>query len=104
MTFNLTSSIRYKENIEESSYGLDEVMQLRAVTFNYKSDPTAPRSFGFIAEEVDAIGLKQLVSYNIIDQPESVHYELMVPLLAKAIQEQQAMIEYLKARVAALGG
>jgi hypothetical protein len=100
----LTSSIRYKENIENTFYGLDEVMQLRAVTFNYISDPTAPRSFGFIAEEVDAIGLKELVSYNIIDQPESVHYELMAPLLAKAIQEQQAMIEDLKARVAALGG
>jgi len=100
----LTSSIRYKENIENTFYGLNEVMQLRAVTFNYISDPTAPRSFGFIAEEVDAIGLKELVSYNIIDQPESVHYELMVPLLAKAIQEQQAMIEDLKARVAALGG
>jgi len=100
----LTSSIRYKENIENTFYGLDEVMQLRAVTFNYKSDPTAPRSFGFIAEEIDAIGLKELVSYNENKQPESVHYELMAPLLAKAIQEQQAMIEDLKARVAALGG
>lgn len=100
----LTSSIRYKENIEESAYGLDELMQLRSVTFNYKSDPTFARSLGFIAEEVDAIGLRELVSYNEENKPETVHYELMTALLTKAIQEQQAMIEDLKARVAALGG
>jgi len=100
----LTSSIRYKENIEESAYGLDELMQLRSVTFNYKSDPTSARSLGFIAEEVDAIGLRELVSYNEENKPETVHYELMTALLTKAIQEQQAMIEDLKARVAALGG
>jgi hypothetical protein len=107
----LTSSIRYKENIENISYGLDEVMQLRAVTFNYKSDPTAPRSVGFIAEEVDAIGLKELVSYNEENKPETVHYELMTSLLTKAIQEQQAliqnqqaMIEALEARITKLGG
>jgi hypothetical protein len=105
----LTSSIRYKENIEESAYGLDELMQLRSVTFNYKSDPTSARSLGFIAEEVDAIGLRELVSYNEENKPETVHYELVVSLLTKAIQEQQAMIqeqqamiEDLKARISVL--
>lgn len=98
----LTSSIRYKENIENVSYGLNEVLNLRSVIYNYKTDPNASKSIGFIAEEVEEI-VPEAVYYKD-GQPDALNYEFIIPLLAKAIQEQQAMIEDLKARVAALGG
>jgi hypothetical protein len=98
----LSSSLRYKENIENVSYGLNEVLNLRSVIYNYKTDPDAPKSIGFIAEEVEEL-VPEAVYYKD-GQPDALNYEFIIPLLAKAIQEQQAMIEDLKARVAALGG
>lgn len=98
----LTSSIRYKENIENVSYGLNEVLNLRSVIYNYKTDPNASKSIGFIAEEVEEI-VPEAVYYKD-GQPDALNYEFIIPLLTKAIQEQQAMIEDLKARVEALGG
>lgn len=99
----LSSSLRYKNNIENIQYGLSEVMQLRPVSFNYKANPDDPKSLGFIAEEIETVGVKEAVYYKD-GLPDSLNYESIIPLLTKAIQEQQAMIEELKARVAALGG
>jgi hypothetical protein len=98
-----TSSRRYKNSIENAPYGLAEVMQLRPVTFKGNND--GDKIFGgFVAEEIDAVGLTQFVQYDDQNRPDSVGYDRMVSLLTKAIQEQQAMIEDLKSRVTALGG
>jgi hypothetical protein len=71
---------------------------------HYKEPEGAVKKGGFIAEEVDALGLKEFVQYGEDNEPSGLDYGLMTSLLTKAIQEQQAMIEDLKARVAALGG
>jgi hypothetical protein len=96
-----TSSLRYKNSVENATYGLAEVMQLRPVT--YKGNNDGDTVFGgFIAEEVHDIGLSQFVQYDEQNRPDALAYGNMVSLLTKAVQEQQAMIEDLKARIAVL--
>jgi hypothetical protein len=96
-----TSSLRYKNSVADAPYGLAEVMQLRPVT--YKGNNDGDTVFGgFIAEEVHAIGLTQFVQYDDLNRPDALGYGNMVSLLTKAIQEQQAMIEDLKARLETL--
>ena len=96
-----TSSIRYKNSVADAPYGLAEVMQLRPVT--YKGNNDGDTVFGgFIAEEVHDIGLSQFVQYDEQNRPDALAYGNMVSLLTKAVQEQQAMIEDLKARIAVL--
>jgi hypothetical protein len=103
--YRSTSSIKYKQNVVDAVYGLNEVMQLRPVTYEGKSEVDAGKRFGgFIAEEVDAIGLNEFVVYDENNNPDSLGYDRMVSLLTKAIQEQQAIIEQLKADVEALKG
>jgi len=98
-----TSSLRYKENVQDATHGLSEVLKLRSVTYNGKND--GDKVFGgFIAEEVDTAGLNEFVVYDEDGKPDALHYGNMVALMAKAIQEQQAIIEQLKADVAALKG
>jgi len=99
-----TSSLRYKNSIADATYGLTEVMQLRAVTFKGNADGDTVFG-GFIAEEIDAVAkLKPFVVYDAEGRPDALNYGSMVSLIAKAIQEQQAVIEDLKARLTALGG
>ena len=57
---------------------------------------------GLIAEEVHEAGLTEFVEYNAAGEPDAVYYSNMVALLTKAIQEQQAIIQSLTARIAAL--
>lgn len=96
-----TSSLRYKTDVQDAKHGLAEVLQLRSVTFKGKNDGDTIFG-GLIAEEVHAAGLTEFVVYDDNRQPDALHYGNMVGLLVKAVQEQQALITDLKARVAAL--
>jgi len=102
-----SSSLRYKHDIEDYNKGLSEVMQLRPVLFKFNGEDRT--NIGFIAEEVDELGLTEAMLYNEEEKPEGVIYANMVSLLTKAIQELKAIndaqasrIETLEAKVAAL--
>lgn len=101
------SDERIKENITSLDSGLDVVAKLNPVTYKYKEDWSKDQSTqtGFIAQEL----LTALDGKNYIDgivqqggQYMSVAYQNIIPILTKAIQEQQAIINDLKARIKTL--
>ena len=100
-----TSSIKYKQNVKDAVHGLSDLLNLRAVTYEGKSEEDAGKTFGgLIAEEVHNAGLNEFVQYADDGSPDALAYGNMVSLCIKAIQEQQQMIETLQAKVAALEG
>jgi hypothetical protein len=99
--FRSTSSQRYKNTIQDATHGLTELLTLRPVT--YKGNDDGDLVFGgLIAEEVHEAGLTEFVQYNEEDQPDALAYGNMVSLCIKAIQEQQATITALEARITQL--
>jgi hypothetical protein len=87
-----TSSLRYKNTVNDATHGLTELLTLRPVT--YKGNNDGDTVFGgLIAEEVHDAGLTEFVQYNDEDEPDALAYGNMVSLCIKAIQEQQATIE-----------
>lgn len=101
--YKSTSSVKYKKNVQDSIHGLDDLLKLRSVTYEGKSENDAGKTFGgLIAEEVHEAGMTEFVQYAEDGTPDALAYGNMVSLCIKAIQEQQAMIEELKAKVAAL--
>ena len=98
-----TSSLKYKKDVQDATHGLAEVMALRPVTYKGKAETDAGKTFGgLIAEEVHAAGLTEFVQYAKDGSPDALDYGNMVSLLTKAIQEQQALITQLTARITAL--
>jgi len=96
-----TSSQRYKNTINDATHGLTELLALRPVT--YKGNNDGDTVFGgLIAEEVHDAGLTEFVQYDDDNQPDALAYGNMVSLCIKAIQEQQATITALEARIATL--
>lgn len=104
-----TSDAREKQNIRDLNYGLKEVMQLRPVSFEWKSNPQWGSKIGFIAQEVQPI-LSEVVQQGALkDRTEllndlqqtthdknemlGIYYSDIIPVAVKAIQEQQAIIE-----------
>jgi hypothetical protein len=95
--YRATSSLKYKNNVQDYDKGLNEVMQLRPVTYESKSEIEKGATFaGLIAEEVHDLGLTEFVQYAEDGTPDALSYSNMVSLLVKAIQEQQVQIEELK--------
>lgn len=104
--YNTSSDYRLKENITTLENGLDRLNKLKPVKFQWKSD--GKEDEGFIAHEVDDVfpyaifGEKDAVYEDGKIKPQGMDYGRITPLLVKAIQEQQTIIEDLKARIEAL--
>jgi len=105
--YRSTSSLRYKENVQDYSNGLADLAKLRPVTFNSKQkeskeNPDVHTYAGFIAEEVHDAGLTEFVQYNDQGQPDALAYANMVALLTKSIQELSAKNDALEVRLSQL--
>tara|TARA_B100000963_G_C22499202_1_gene612945 strand:+ start:16 stop:1047 length:1032 start_codon:yes stop_codon:yes gene_type:complete len=100
------SDERKKDNIQNITLGLDAVKELRPVSFDWKNNKGNDQ-LGFIAQEVETTSLKQLVSTykdENIEDLRRLNKEGLIPVLVKAIQEQQDIIEDLKSRIETLEG
>jgi hypothetical protein len=98
-----TSSLRYKNTIQNTTHGLTELLKLRPITYKGNSVNDGDKIFGgLIAEEVHEAGLTEFVEYNEKGEPDALAYGNMVSICIKAIQEQQTKIETLEAKVKAL--
>lgn len=102
----LVSSIRYKKNVKPLEFGLDAVMKLRPISYEYK-DGFMPDKFnpgrqdGFIAEEVQKVD-PRLTPLDTEGKPKSVEYAQMSAMLVRAIQDQQQEIWELRVALGAL--
>jgi trimeric autotransporter adhesin len=101
-----TSDYRLKENIVPMIGALDKVALLKPCTYTWKN--SQENSQGFIAHELAEIcpeavvGEKDAVNEDGSIKTQSIDTSFLVATLTAAIQEQQAIIETLTARIEAL--
>ena len=109
------SDIRLKKNITTITNGLDKISALNPVKFNwidgFVESEEGKDMLGFVAQEVYNIipeavesfgGNSLTIGDTIIDNPLRVNEKFIIPVLVKAIQEQQAQIEILKSEIQTL--
>jgi hypothetical protein len=109
-TISAISDIRFKENVRDLNVGIAEVMALKPRLYDWKEGKGADikNARGFIAQEFEEV-FPDLIDEWRDPAPEgeepykSVRADL-IPVLVKAIQEQQAIITQLQADVQALKG
>lgn len=106
-TFGTTdlSDRRLKHDIAPTAVdGLDVVNRLNVVEFRYNRHPDHLHPAGFIAQEVQEV-YPEMVSEHPDTEGEttlSTMRSALVPVLVKAIQEQQELIQKLTSRIEAL--
>ena len=108
-SYGAISDIKLKENIVDATPKLANLMQVKVRNYNLKSDPSN-KQIGVIAQELEEV-FPALIDETPDTDAEgndlgtttkAVKYSVFVPMLIKAIQEQQALIESLTARITAL--
>ena len=97
----ISSSRRYKEDIQDMGGASAGLMRLRPVTFRYKApfaDGSQPVQYGLIAEEVAEV-YPDMVARSADGQVETVKYQLLDPMLLNEVQRQQVEIRELQERL-----
>ncbi len=100
--FDNPSDRRLKQNIQPLQYGLQTVLALRPVSYQWKNASDSRVNLGLIAQEVEPI-VPEVVSRD--ENPEhhlALQYNGLIPVLIKAVQEQQALINEQRAQNAEL--
>jgi hypothetical protein len=100
----MSSSLRFKEDVEDMGKASAALMQLRPVVFHYKpsyDDGSHILQYGLIAEEVAKV-YPNLVQYDNEGQPLAVRYHLINAMLLNEVQKQHAQIEEQAAEIASL--
>jgi hypothetical protein len=107
-SYGAISDAKLKENVTDATPKLDKLNQVRVVNYNLIGE--TQKQIGVIAQELEQIfpGMVEETQDRDADGNElgtttkAVKYSVFVPMLIKAMQEQQATIESLTARIAAL--
>lgn len=113
-SYNTTSDYRLKTNIEDLAGGLDRVLQMRPVAFDWKASGEPSR--GFIAHELEPIepdavtGLKDAMAHDDRGAPDApdvpvyqqVDLSFLIPDMVAAMQDIKAQLDAALARIAAL--
>jgi hypothetical protein len=90
-----SSDVNKKHNIRNLPYGLNTINQLNPVAFDWNENDIT--DIGFIAQDIESI-IPESVITNW-DSQLIFRQEKIVPILVKAIQEQQALIKALEQRI-----
>jgi hypothetical protein len=93
-----TSDARLKTNIQPLNYGLKEVLQMRPVRYNWKSDPTANAKIGLIAQEVQQL-IPEVVVGDAKKEMLGMNYAELVPVLINAVKELDQKIEKIEKEI-----
>jgi len=96
VSFNSTSSIRFKKNVEPLSDALSSLQKLRGVTYNWIE--TGKSDIGLIAEEVNEV-FPEVVKKDETDVPEGIDYGKLVAVLIESVKELTEKVKILEGKV-----
>lgn len=105
---NETSDARFKKNVSPISNGLQKILAMNGVTYDWRRDEFPDRNFlsgkqyGLIAQELEKV-IPELVDTDE-DGWKSIEYSHIVPVLIEAIKEQQAIIDGQQTELTSLKG
>jgi hypothetical protein len=101
--FNVTSDARLKENIQPLDEGLKTVLRLQPYQYEKKSGLSSTTEaipeFGFLAQDILPLMPALVHESRDSEKTLSVNYTALIPVLTKAIQEQELTIRRLENKI-----
>ena len=97
----ITSSARFKDNVQPMDKASEAIHDLKPVTFRYKQelDPEGIPQFGLVAEDVEKVN-PDLVARDEQGKPYTVRYEAVNAMLLNEFLKEHGKVQQLEATVA----
>jgi len=97
-----TSSVRFKQDVQELGYGLKDVLSMRPVSFRYKPEMNMGDAtrIGFIAEEMQQL-VPDVVALDEQGRPSGIDYPSLTAVIANAIKDLATITGQFKANLIA---
>jgi hypothetical protein len=102
VAYATSSDERIKRDINQTSHGLSDLMKIVVYDFSFKFDETNSRHTGFLAQQLYDIFPAAVCKPQDEEELWMVDYSKVSPLVVKAIQEQQVIIEAQNDKIARL--
>jgi Chaperone of endosialidase len=98
------SSRRYKRDIRTADEDFAKILKVEVKSFQMQPGfgPPDTRNLGYIAEDLDKAGLRNLVVYDEEGRPDGIRYKQVALYVNEVVKSQQKMIEGLQKKLAAL--
>jgi len=96
-TYGTISDARLKENIVDATSKLDDLMQVKIRNYNLIDDESKTKQIGVIAQELETVFPNMVTEDE--DGNKAVKSAVFVPMLIKAIQELNAKVTALEAKL-----
>ena len=96
-----TSDGRLKENIKPISDGVQKLMAMNPVTYNWKATPDEPSEQGFIAQDMQDIA-PEAVSLTDGQEMMGMDYGRITPIIVSALQDALQRISKLEQKISEL--
>jgi hypothetical protein len=98
---------RERKKIQNLTYGLKELLQLRPVSYEWKRNDGSGTKIGLIAQELQQVLPEVVRDWDWVEDEQGirtkqpaeilgVYYSDLIPVLIKSIQEQQQIIKQQK--------
>ena len=93
------SDRRLKENITPIVYGLNEILQLNPVSFDWKNDNNKNKQFGFIAQEVKEIMPEAIIEGEYLGLEKDAINTALVNAIKEIVEKYDNKISILEAQI-----
>lgn len=93
VSYSTSSDRRLKNNIVNTHFGITDLMKIQVRDYVYKADSCNTLVTGFVAQELYDIFPNAVTKPIKEEETWGVDYGKVTPLLVKAVQDQQAIIE-----------
>jgi hypothetical protein len=87
-----SSSRRYKEQIEAAREDFAKVLELEPKQYVLRDEPNQ-RQIGYLAEDLDELGLQALTVYDAQGRPDAIDYPRMVIYANEVLKQQQVTLQ-----------
>lgn len=96
-SYGTLSDSRVKQNIVDATPKLESLLKVRIVNYNLIAPYNQEKQIGVVAQELEKIFPSMV--YSDMDGVKGVKYSIFIPMLIKAIQEQNETITQLKQEI-----
>jgi hypothetical protein len=104
-TYDKTSSVtastkKLKKDIQDYTFDINKILKVQLKKFKYLNQAKNKRlnrewEYGYIAEEVQELGLEEVLGYNSNGEPDSINYSILSVFAIELLKQQQKQIDFL---------